>query len=107
GGVAWVGAHSLEPRQPLVSTEAPVPVQVVSLDWNWLFIYPDQGVASVNRLIIPAGAPIRFDITSSGVMNSFFVPQLGSQIYAMAGMVTRLHLKADRPGRFWGFSAQY
>jgi cytochrome o ubiquinol oxidase subunit 2 len=107
GGVAWVGAHDLDPRRPISSTVAPVTVQVVSLDWNWLFIYPDHGVASVNRLTIPTGAPIRFDVTSSGVMNSFFVPQLGSQIYAMAGMVTRVHLKADHPGRYWGLSAQY
>src|SRR5215475_9118615 len=80
GGVAWVSAHDLDPRKPISSTAAPLNVQVVSLDWNWLFIYPDQGVASVNQLTIPAGAPVRFDVTSNGVMNSFFVPQLGSQI---------------------------
>ena len=75
----------------------PLGVQVVSLDWKWLFIYPDEGIASVNQLVIPAGTPVRFELTSSGVMNSFFVPQLGSQIYTMAGMVTRLHLQADQP----------
>jgi cytochrome o ubiquinol oxidase subunit 2 len=84
-----------------------VTVQVVSLDWKWLFIYPEQGIASVNRLTIPAATPISFALTSSGVMNSFFVPQLGSQIYTMAGMVTRLHLQADHPGTFRGLSAQY
>jgi cytochrome o ubiquinol oxidase subunit 2 len=85
----------------------PVQVQVVSLDWKWLFIYPEQGVASVNRLTIPVGTPVRFELTSSGVMNSFFVPQLGSQIYTMAGMVTRLHLQADHPGTYRGLSANF
>jgi cytochrome o ubiquinol oxidase subunit II len=98
GGVAWVGAHDLDPRRAIASAVKPVTVQVVSLDWKWLFIYPDQGVASVNRLTIPVGTPIAFELISSGVMNSFFVPQLGSQIYAMAGMATHLQLQADRPG---------
>jgi cytochrome o ubiquinol oxidase subunit 2 len=80
---------------------------VVSLDWKWLFIYPDQNIASVNRLIVPAGTPISFDLTSSGVMNSFFVPQLGSQIYTMAGMATELNLLADHPGDYGGMSAQF
>ena len=107
GGVAWVGAHDLDPRKPIASAVNPVRVQVVSLDWKWLFIYPDQGIASVNRLTIPVGTPVSFELTSSGVMNSFFVPQLGSQIYTMAGMVTRLHLQADHPGTYRGLSAQY
>jgi cytochrome o ubiquinol oxidase subunit 2 len=107
GGVAWVGAHDLDPRKPIASAANPVRVQVVSLDWKWLFIYPDQGIASVNRLTIPAGTPVSFELTSSGVMNSFFVPQLGSQIYTMAGMVTRLHLQADHPGTYRGLSAQF
>ncbi|MBA1138672.1 ubiquinol oxidase subunit II [Mesorhizobium neociceri] len=107
GGVAWVGAHDLDPRKPIASATDPVRVQVVSLDWKWLFIYPDQGIASVNRLTIPVGTPVSFELTSSGVMNSFFVPQLGSQIYTMAGMVTRLHLQADHAGRYRGLSAQY
>jgi cytochrome o ubiquinol oxidase subunit 2 len=85
----------------------PLRVQVASLDWKWLFIYPDQGVASVNRLIIPVGTPVSLELTSSGVMNSFFVPQLGSQIYTMAGMITRLHLQADHSGTYRGFSAQF
>ena len=107
GGVAWVGSHDLSPRKAIVSTVKPVRVQVVSLDWKWLFIYPDEGVASVNYLAIPVGTPVSFELTSSGVMNSFFVPQLGSQIYTMAGMVTRLQLQADRPGSYRGMSAQF
>jgi cytochrome o ubiquinol oxidase subunit 2 len=107
GGVAWVGAHDVSPRKPIASTVKPLRIQVASLDWKWLFIYPDQGVASVNRLTIPVGTPISLELTSSGVMNSFFVPQLGSQIYTMSGMVTRLHLQADQPGTYRGFSAQF
>src|ERR1700751_1978538 len=76
GGVAWVGSHDLDPRKLIASTAKPVSIQVVSLDWKWLFIYPEQGVASVNQLTIPAGTPVSFELTSSGVMNSFFVPQL-------------------------------
>jgi len=107
GGVAWVGAHDLDPHKPITSAVKPVTVQVVSLDWKWLFIYPEQGIATVNELIIPAGTPINLELTSSGVMNSFFVPQLGSQIYTMAGMTTRLQLQADHPGAYRGLSAQY
>src|SRR5713101_9974395 len=106
GGVAWVGSHDLSPRKPIASTVKPLRVQVASLDWKWLFIYPDEGVASVNYLAIPVGTPVSFELTSSGVMNSFFVPQLGSQIYTMAGMVTRLHLQADQSGSYRGMSAQ-
>ena len=107
GGVAWVGAHDLDPRKPIASTTEPINVQVVSLDWKWLFIYPEQGIATVNQLTIPVGTPVNFALTSSGVMNSFFVPQLGSQIYTMAGMVTRVHLQADHPGTYRGLSAQF
>jgi cytochrome o ubiquinol oxidase subunit 2 len=107
GGIGWISAHDLDPRKPIASSAKPVTVQVVSLDWKWLFIYPDQGIASVNRLIIPAATPISFDLTSAGVMNSFFVPQLGSQIYTMAKMVTHLQLLADAPGTYPGFSAQF
>jgi cytochrome o ubiquinol oxidase subunit II len=107
GGVAWVGAHDVSPRKPILSTVKPLRIQVASLDWKWLFIYPDQGVASVNRLTIPVGTPVSLELTSSGVMNSFFVPQLGSQIYTMAGMITRLHLQADDAGTYRGFSAQF
>lgn len=107
GGVAWVGSHDLDPYKPLASETKPITVQVVSLDWKWLFIYPEQGVASVNRLAVPVNTPVNLQLTSSGVMNSFFVPQLAGQIYTMAGMATRLHLQADHPGTYAGLSAQY
>ncbi len=106
GGVAWIGAHDLDPAKPLVSKEEPLNVQVVSLDWKWLFIYPDQHVASVNRLVIPAGTPIHFTLTSGSVMTAFFVPQLGSMIYTMNRMGTQLHLAADDPGTFRGLATQ-
>jgi cytochrome o ubiquinol oxidase subunit II len=107
GGVTWIGSYDLDPPKPIASAAKPVRVQVVALDWKWLFIYPDEGVASVNRLTVPVGTPISFELTSSGVMNSFFVPQLGGQIYTMAGMVTRLHLQADNAGTYRGMSANY
>jgi cytochrome o ubiquinol oxidase subunit II len=107
GGVAWVGSHDVSPRKPIASTEKTLRIQVASLDWKWLFIYPDLNVASVNQLTIPVGAPVSFELTSSGVMNSFFVPQLGSQIYTMAGMVSHLQLRADDPGTYRGMSAQF
>lgn len=107
GGMGWVGSHALDPPRPIASKNRPVIVQVVAMDWKWLFIYPDQGVASVDHLVIPAGTPISFRITSATVMNSFFIPRLGSQIYAMAGMEATLNLLADRPGRFRGLSAHY
>jgi cytochrome o ubiquinol oxidase subunit II len=107
GGVAWVGAHDLDPRKPISSSVKPVTIQVVSLDWKWLFIYPEQGIASVNHLTVPVGTPISFTLTSSTVMNSFFVPQLGGQIYTMSGMATRLHLQADHPGTYPGLSAMF
>ncbi|HEV2677462.1 MAG TPA: ubiquinol oxidase subunit II [Aliidongia sp.] len=107
GGIGWVGSHDLDPPKPISTTLTPVEVEVVSLDWKWLFIYPDLGIASVNRLVVPAGTPIRFELSSDGVMNSFFVPQLGSQIYTMAGMTTHLQLQADKPGTYPGFSAQF
>ena len=107
GGVIWIGSHELDPRAPIPAAAAPLRVDVVSLDWKWLFIYPDQGVAAVNQLVVPAGTPINFTLTSATVMNSFFVPQLGSQIYTMGGMTTHLNLLADRPGEYPGFSANY
>ena len=107
GGVTWIGAYDLDPPKPIDASEKPVRVQVVALDWKWLFIYPDQGVAAVNQLVIPAGTPVKFRLTSATVMNSFFVPQLGSQIYTMGGMTTHLNLLADKPGEYPGFSANY
>jgi cytochrome o ubiquinol oxidase subunit 2 len=107
GGVIWIGSHDLDPFKPISSADKPTEVQVVSLDWKWLFIYPDQGVASVNELAVPAGIPVHFSLTSASVMNMFFVPQLGTMIATMNGMVTQLHLAADKPGEFYGQSAQF
>jgi cytochrome o ubiquinol oxidase subunit 2 len=107
GGVTWIGSHDLDPAKPLPSNSPPLEVQAVSLDWKWLFIYPNQRVASVNRLVIPAGAPVHFLLTSASVMNSFFVPQLGSMIYTMNGMTSELNLQADTPGAFRGLSSHY
>ena len=107
GGICWISSHDLDPRTRLHASSAPIEVEVVSLDWKWLFIYPNLGVASVNRLVAPAGTPLHFRLTSAGVMNSFFIPQLGSQIYTMAGMATELNLLADDPGSYAGLSAQF
>ena len=107
GGIAWTASHDLDPPAPLADSTAPLDIEVISLDWRWLFIYPHEGIASLNRLVVPAGVPLRFRLTSTTVMNSFFVPQLGSQIYAMPNMVTRLNLEADQPGTFEGLSAQF
>ena len=107
GGVAWVGAHQLDPYAPLPSKRPPLNVQVVSLDWKWLFIYPDQHIASVNHLVIPADLPVHFSLTSASVMNAFFIPQLGSMIYTMNGMTTQLNLNADHPGTYYGQSSHY
>jgi cytochrome o ubiquinol oxidase subunit II len=106
GGVTWIGAYDLDPARPLESKEEPLNVQVVSLDWKWLFIYPDQHVASVNRLVIPAGTPVHFSLTSGSVMTAFFVPQLGSMIYTMNRMRTQLYLAAHEPGVFHGLATQ-
>ena len=107
GGMAWIGSHDLAPGRPIAGPTPPLDVQVVSLDWKWLFIYPVQGVASVNRLVVPANTPLRLRLTSASVMNSFFVPQLGSQIVVMAGMTSSLNLQADRPGSYEGLSSQF
>ncbi|SAK78611.1 ubiquinol oxidase polypeptide II [Caballeronia pedi] len=107
GILTWKTTHELDPYKPLESNVKPINVEVVALDWKWLFIYPDLGVASVNQLAFPVGTPVNFRITSDSVMNSFFIPQLGSQIYAMAGMQTKLHLLADHAGDYAGISANY
>jgi len=107
GGIAWIGSQDLDPAKPLQSTVAPLNVEVVSLDWKWLFIYPDQGVATVNQLVVPAGTPINFRLTSGTVWNVFFVPQFGTMIYTMPGMTTRLNLQADRPGVYDGQSSHF
>jgi cytochrome o ubiquinol oxidase subunit 2 len=107
GGVGWIGTHDLDPGRPLQAGAAPLRIDVVSLDWKWLFIYPDAGVATVDELIVPEGVPLRFELTSATVMNAFFVPQLGSQIYAMPGMVTHLNLLAAGTGEFPGLSSHF
>ncbi len=107
GGVAWIGSHQLDPARPVAGTGSGVTVQVVSLDWKWLFIYPDQRIATVNALTVPVGAPLHLQLTSASVMNVFFVPQLGSMIYTMNGMVTRLELRADEVGTYQGLSAHF
>jgi cytochrome o ubiquinol oxidase subunit II len=107
GGVAWIGSHQLDPAKPVAGTGSPVRIQVVSLDWKWLFIYPDQRIATVNELTVPAGASLQLELTSASVMNAFFVPQLGSMIYTMNGMVTRLGLRADNEGAYQGLSAHF
>ena len=105
--LTWKTTHELDPYRPLESPVKPIDVEVVALDWKWLFIYPDLGIASVNQLAFPVGTPVNFRITSDSVMNSFFIPQLGGQIYAMAGMQTKLHLVADEAGDYAGMSANY
>ncbi len=107
GGVIWLGSHALDPARPLRAPRSPLEVQVVALDWKWLFIYPSQHVASVNELVVPAGTPVHFSLTSASVMNVFFVPELGSMIYAMHGMVTQLNLLSDHPVDLYGTSAQF
>jgi cytochrome o ubiquinol oxidase subunit 2 len=107
GGIAWIGSHELEPSRPLPSKSPALKVDVVSLDWKWLFIYPGQGVATVNQLVIPAGTPVSFRLTSATVWNSFFVPQMGTMIYTMPRMATRLNLQADRPGIYNGQSSHF
>jgi cytochrome o ubiquinol oxidase subunit 2 len=107
GGIAWIGAHDLDPGKVLASPTPPLKVEVVSLDWKWLFIYPDQGIAGVNQLVVPAGAPVSFRLTSATVWNSFFVPQMGTMIYTMPGMATRLNLQANRPGVYNGLSSHF
>ncbi len=106
-GVIWIGSNRLDPYRPLPSKTPPEEVQVVALDWKWLFLYPREGVATVNQLVVPAGAPVHFQITSASVFNVFFIPRLGSMIYAMPGMTSRLWLQADRPGVLWGQSAHF
>ena len=105
--ITWTSTQRLDPYRPLQSKVKPVTIQAVSLDWKWLFIYPDYGVASVNQIAFPVNVPVHFEITSGSVMNAFFIPQLGSQIYAMAGMETQLHLNAREQGTYQGLSSNY
>lgn len=107
GTVTWISTHKLDPYRPLVSDVKPINVEVVALDWKWLFIYPDLGVASVNEMAMPVNVPVNFKLTSSSIMNSFFIPALGSQVYSMPSMQTKLHLVANQEGVFDGISANY
>lgn len=107
GVLVWRSTHALDPYKPLVSSSPALRVQVIGYDWKWLFIYPDQGVASIGELALPMGRPISISLTSATVMQSLQIPALGSQIYAMGGMVTQLNLRADGPGRFMGENTMY
>jgi len=116
GLLTWISTHLLDPyrplsrideKRPLAANHKPLEVQVVALDWKWLFIYPEQGIATVNELVTPVDTPIRFKITASTVMNSFYIPALAGQIYAMPGMDTTLNAVLNKPGTYDGFSANY
>lgn len=116
GLLTWISTHLLDPYRALqrIDADRPVPVgseplvvQVVALDWKWLFIYPGQGIATVNELVTPVDVPVRFKITASSVMNSFYIPALAGQIYAMPGMETTLNAVINKPGEYEGFSANY
>jgi cytochrome o ubiquinol oxidase subunit 2 len=105
GVIAWQSSHELDPYKPLSSEKEPVKIQVVALQWRWLFIYPDDTIASINEVHIPVGRPVNFEITSDAPMNSFWIPKLAGQVYAMTGMSTKLHLQADEVGDYQGQSA--
>ncbi|WP_422125331.1 ubiquinol oxidase subunit II [Sphingobium arseniciresistens] len=116
GALTWVSTHLLDPYRPIARTAPgrlvqpttrPLEVQVVALDWKWLFIYPEYGIATVNELATPVDRPIRFSISASSVMNSFYIPALAGQIYAMPGMETKLHAVLNHPGTYEGFSANF
>lgn len=103
--LTWTSSHELDPYRPLTSDVKPLRIQVVAMRWKWLFIYPEQNIASVNFFQFPEKTPINFEITSDAPMNSFWIPQIGGQIYAMPGMKTKLHLIADHSGDYAGASA--
>jgi len=103
--ITWKTTHDLDPYKPIASTTEPITIQVVALEWKWLFIYPQQDIATVNYIQFPEDTPINFELTADAPMNSFWIPQLGGQVYTMAGMQTKLHLMADEPGDFRGSSA--
>ena len=107
GVLTYKSTHALDPYRPLESDVKPLTIEVVAMDWKWLFIYPEQGIATVNKIVFPANTPVNFRITSDTVMNSFFIPGLGGQIYAMAGMQTKLHLIANKNAELDGISANY
>ena len=105
--IVWFSTHRLDPYKPIESSTPPLTVEVVATDWKWVFIYPEQGIATVNELVLPVNRPVSFQITSDSTMNTFFIPQLGGQIYAMAGMRTQLHLVANEIGSYDGMSGNY
>ena len=107
GILTYKSTHALDPYRPLESDVKPITIDVVAMDWKWLFIYPEQGIATVNKIVFPANTPVNFRVTSDTVMNSFFIPGLGGQIYAMAGMTTKLHLIANHNAELEGISANY
>jgi len=107
GYITWKSSHDLDPYKPIESEVKPVTIEAVALNWKWLFIYPELHIATVNEIAFPVNTPVNFKITSDSVMNSFFIPQLGSMVYAMAGMETKLHLIANETGAFDGASANY
>ena len=107
GVLVWTYTHQLDPYKPLASAKPPLPIEAISLDWKWLFIYPQQHIAVVNELVIPSGRPISLKLTSDTVMDAFYVPGLAGQIYTMAGMQTRLHMLANAPAQFTGRNTQY
>ncbi len=116
GAITWISTHTLDPYRrlgriaegkPLAANAKPLDIQVVALDWKWLFIYPEQGIATVNEVAVPINREVRFSLTAGSVMNSFYVPALAGQIYAMPGMETKLHGVLNRAGSFEGFSANY
>ena len=103
----WRDTHKLDPYKPIASDQAPLRVQVIGYDWKWLFIYPDQGIASIGAFALPTGRPVTLHMTSATVMQAFFIPSLGSQIYAMGGMVSQLNLEASKPGKSLGENTMY
>lgn len=108
GTITWISSHTLDPYRPITTaTESPVRIQVIALQWKWLFIYPDQQIATVNFVQFPVNVPIRFEVTSAGPMNSFLIPQLAGQVYAMAGMRAQLNLIANEAGDYPGLSANF
>lgn len=116
GALTWVATHTLDPYRPLdrlapgqkvPAAQKPLEVQIVSLDWKWLFIYPEQGIATINELVVPVDRQVRFRMTSSGVMNTFYVPAMAGMVYTMAGMETKLHAVLNKPGNYLGMSANY
>ena len=107
GALTWTSTHKLDPYRALAGSGPVMHVQAIALDWKWLFVYPDARVASVGDLVVPIGRDVSVSLTSDTVMNSFSVPALAGQIYAMAGMQTQLHLRADRPGSYPGRNTQF